>query len=254
MNAQSLLDALLQANPAGATQSRVNHAAGPQGLASPGSPLAGILGGLAETAGGLFNVGRERVQRGDPAAIGGLGALAGLVLGGRGGALGGGALALLGSLAYSVLKKAGGEAGPVPPEQLEREAPLGLRPAASPAEDVAVEDAARLIIAAMVSAAKADGAIDGAEMGRLMSKVKEAGADAEDQAFLLGELQKPVDLEGLIRSVTTPEAAAQVYAASLLAIEVDTPAEVDYLRRLADGLGLSPDVVQEIHNTLGVSV
>ncbi len=101
MNAQSLLDALLQANPAGATQSRINHAAGPQGLASPGGPLAGILGGLAETAGGLFNVGRERVQRGDPAAIGGLGALAGLLRGGRGGAVGGGALALLGSLAYS---------------------------------------------------------------------------------------------------------------------------------------------------------
>ncbi len=130
MNAQSLLDALMQANPAGATQTRINHATGPQGLAGAGSPLAGILGGLAETAGGLFNVGRERVQRGDPAAIGGLGALAGLVLGGRGGALGGGALALLGSLAYSALKKAGGEAGPVPPEQLAREAPLGLRPAA----------------------------------------------------------------------------------------------------------------------------
>lgn len=253
MNAQSLLDALLQANPAGATQNRINHATGPQGLAGTGSPLAGILGGLAESAGSLFNVGRERVQSGDPAAIGGLGALAGLVLGGRGGALGGGALALLGSLAYAAMKKSGAETGPVPAEQLAREAPLGLRPAQGPAEHAAVESTARLIISAMVSAAKADGAIDGAEMGRLMGKVKEAGADAEDQAFLLGELQKPLDLEGLIRGVTTPEAAAQVYAASLLAIEVDTPAEVDYLRRLADGLGLSPDVVQEIHNTLGVS-
>lgn len=254
MNAQSLLDALMQANPAGATQGRIHHATGPQGLAGAGSPLAGILGGLAETAGGLFNVGRERVQRGDPAAIGGLGALAGLVLGGRGGAIGGGALALLGSLAYSALKKAGGETQPVPAEQLAREAPLGLRPAQSPAEEAAVEDSARLIIAAMVSAAKADGAIDGAEMGRLMGKVSEAGADADDQAFLLGELKKPLDLDALIAGVTTPEAAAQVYAASLLAIEVDTPAEVDYLKRLAAGLGLPPEVVQEIHNALGVKV
>ncbi len=87
-----------------------------------------------------------------------------------------------------------------------------------------------------------------------MGKVNEAGADAENQAFLLAELRKPLDLEGLIGSVTTPEAAAQVYAASLLAIEVDTPAEVDYLKRLAGGLGLSPAVVQEIHNALGVAV
>ena len=116
-----------------------------------------------------------------------------------------------------------------------------------------MEDTARLIIGAMVSAAKADGAIDGAEMGRLMSKVKEAGANADAQTYLLSELQKPLDLDGLIRSVTTPEAAAQVYAASLLAIEVDTPAEVDYLQRLAGGLGLSPEVVQEIHKALGLS-
>jgi uncharacterized membrane protein YebE (DUF533 family) len=44
-----------------------------------------------------------------------------------------------------------------------------------------------------------------------------------------------------------------VYAASLLAIEVDTQAERDYLQRLADGLGLDSGVVQRLHTTLGVN-
>ncbi|MCU0837251.1 MAG: tellurite resistance TerB family protein [Rhodospirillales bacterium] len=253
MNAQSLLDALLQAGPAGSTHSRLNHALGPQGLGGGGSPLGGILGDLLQQAGGMLSAGRDKVAGGDPAAIGGLGALAGALLGGRSGALGGGALALLGSLAFSALRSASGNTAPVSAEQIAREAPIGLKPATNAAEKGAAENTARLIITAMVSAAKADGAIDGGEMERLMRQVKEAGADADDQAFLLGELQKPLDLEGLIRSVTTPEAAAQVYAASVLAIEIDTAAEKDYLQRLAAGLDLPPQAVAEIHAALGVT-
>jgi uncharacterized membrane protein YebE (DUF533 family) len=44
-----------------------------------------------------------------------------------------------------------------------------------------------------------------------------------------------------------------VYTASLLAIEVDTPSEVQYLDELARGLGLQPQTVQTIHRTLGLS-
>lgn len=238
MNAQLLLDALMRAGPTPSTQTRVGHALGPGGLGGTDNPLGGMLGGLLQEAGSMLSAGRERVASGDPVAIGGLGALAGLLLGGRGGALGGGALALLGSLAISALQKAG-------------QAPTAT--SAPPVAAPAGEETAKLIVRAMVSAAKADGAIDGAEMDRLMSKVKEAGAEAEAERFLLGELQKPLDLDGLIRSVSSEEEAVEVYAASLLAIEVDTPAEVDYLRRLAAGLGLSPQTLSAIHETLGVN-
>ena len=53
------------------------------------------------------------------------------------------------------------------------------------------------------------------------------------------------------RAARDPIVAAQVYAASLLAIQVDTPAERDYLRGLAQRLGLAPDVVGQLHAALG---
>jgi uncharacterized membrane protein YebE (DUF533 family) len=46
------------------------------------------------------------VQQNNPLAIGGLGALAGAMLGGGKGAVGGGLMAVLGSLAYSALQRA----------------------------------------------------------------------------------------------------------------------------------------------------
>jgi uncharacterized membrane protein YebE (DUF533 family) len=45
--------------------------------------------------------------------------------------------------------------------------------------------------------------------------------------------------------------AAQIYAASLLAIQVDTQEERDYLRVLAGKLGLEPAVVAQLHGALG---
>ena len=43
--------------------------------------------------------------------------------------------------------------------------------------------------------------------------------------------------------------ATEVYAASLLAIDPDHPAEKAYLQMLAARLGLAEDLVQEIHRT-----
>jgi len=49
-----------------------------------------------------------------------------------------------------------------------------------------------------------------------------------------------------------PQLAAQIYAASLLAIEVDTQAEKDYLDQLAANMGLSPQVTGRIHEMVGL--
>jgi len=51
-----------------------------------------------------------------------------------------------------------------------------------------------------------------------------------------------------------PELAAELYAASLLAIEVDTPAEKEYLARLAGSLGLNPAVTQNLHQAVGLKM
>jgi uncharacterized membrane protein YebE (DUF533 family) len=263
-NARDLLGQLMQAGMTGSSSNRIDHALGSQGLRQPGNPIGDLLrnfqgggqspgfGGLAEAAQSMFGDAKQSVQSGNPLAIGGLAALAGAVLGGGGamrGALGGGALALLGSIAMSALRNY--QVGAKPDaEAIAQDAPLGLREPQNPEEEAELERTADLILRAMISAAKADGVIDAGEMQRIGSRLEEAGADQEARDFVLAELQKPPDLEGLTRTAHSPEVAAQLYAASLLAIEVDTAAERDYLRRLANRLGLDAATVQRIHRLM----
>ena len=47
--------------------------------------------------------------------------------------------------------------------------------------------------------------------------------------------------------------AAQVYSASLMAIEVDTDAERSYLDDLARAMGLSPQTAQNIEQLMGMA-
>lgn len=44
----------------------------------------------------------------------------------------------------------------------------------------------------------------------------------------------------------------KVYTVSLLAIEVDTEAEREYLRTLGKQLGMEPATISDIHQTLGI--
>jgi uncharacterized membrane protein YebE (DUF533 family) len=265
LNVRDLLGQLMQAGMTDSSSNRVGHALGAGGVTQPGSPIGDLIknfqgggqspgfGGLAEAAQSMFGDAKQSVKSGNPLAVGGLAALAGAVLGGGGGAmkgaLGGGALALLGSIAMSALRNYQGSAEPST-EEIARHAPLGLREPQTPAEEEELDRKAGLVLQAMINAAKADGQIDGTELQRIVGKLQEAGADQDAREFVMAELRKPLDLEGLTGQVRTPALAAEVYAASLLAIEVDTPAERDYLVRLANGLGLDRATVQRIHQIM----
>lgn len=265
LDARDLLGRLLQSDLAKSARDRVGHAMGPSGLAGGGNPLSDVfsqvtgafgqsggIGGIAKRAEGLFDKAKGEVKSGNPLAIGGLAALAGAVLGGRNavrGAVGGGVLALLGSLAYSALSKRGG--GETAPDA--GEPPLGLREPQNAAEEKALEHNASLIVRAMINAAKADGEIDATERGRILGKLDETGAGDEERAFVEAEMQKPIDTDGLAAAVgARADLAVQVYAASLLAIDVDTQAEEDYLAGLATALGLDEATVHQVHDALGV--
>lgn len=195
------------------------------------------------------------------AAAGGLGALLGSLLGGGSdaakGAVGGGALALLGSIALQALRNAQAQATPsaTKPAPLDAEAKLtaGLRTPDSPEEAKRVESLADLIVKAMLNAAKADGQIDEDEFQKVVGELKDDGISQAERDFLLQEIRKPMNTDEIVRAVTNRQVAAQVYAASLLAIEVDTPNEKAYLQKLARELQLDPRVVQQLHTTLGVA-
>jgi uncharacterized membrane protein YebE (DUF533 family) len=74
------------------------------------------------------------------------------------------------------------------------------------------------------------------------------------EAWIMAELRKPIDLDAFAAEIPNKEVAAQVYAASLLAVEVDTPQEKAYLSDLAKKTGIDGAVAHEIQRTVGVTV
>jgi uncharacterized membrane protein YebE (DUF533 family) len=108
------------------------------------------------------------------------------------------------------------------------------------------EGRARDFLVAMIAASKADGHIDAAEQQRIFGHLDDFGLDPEAKAFVMDEIRAPLDVERIVRMAETPAMAAELYAASLLAMDPDTPAERAYLDLLAARLGLEKGLVAEI--------
>ena len=263
-----LLSVLMQGGLSPAGNQRAGNAMG--GLGQSGGILGQVLGGGGAAAqgstggsdllGSLMNVAKDMMSdSGSPSgrsktmATGGLGALAGALLGGDiKGALGGGGMALLASLAMQAFKNAnrtpaGG------PGLAANELPLGMRAPVNAVEEQELESTAELVLRGMLNAAKADGKIDAAEGEKLTARLKDAGLDLSEQQQFMDELRRPLDLDDFIASIPNEAVAAQVYAASLFAINVDTQAERDYLTQLAQRSGLDKDVVTQLHTAVGLA-
>ncbi|MEM9425402.1 MAG: DUF533 domain-containing protein [Pseudomonadota bacterium] len=114
----------------------------------------------------------------------------------------------------------------------------------------AMEENAKLMIRAMIQAAKADGEIDAEERAKIMEHLGDAGP--EERAFIEAELGAPVDPMALAND-TSQQMAAQVYATALMTIRVDSLKEAEYINKLAEGLGLSDETRARVHAAMGVS-
>lgn len=106
------------------------------------------------------------------------------------------------------------------------------------------EEEATILIRAMVNAAKADGRLDRDEEQKLLRHLGQPSREAV--AFIQAEFQRPLDAREFAWSV--PLGLEQkVYAISLSVIELDQREESAYLKDLAHGLRLGPDVVEQLH-------
>lgn len=249
VNFMELLGALTQSNLAPSSESRMQRAADASGVpaSAQGGGLQGALSSLMSGAQMLVNRAEQAAGGKDNLAAAGIGALLGALAADRKsstplGAAGGGLMGMLGMMAFKALQNA----GQTPPQ------PVGAH---EPRAEVRnLENDAQLILAAMLDAAKSDGAVDADELSRITGKIKEAGIGQEGMDYLLAQLQSPMSTEAIARAVQgRPELAAQVYGVSLMAIEVDTPAERAYLDRLAAALGLAPEVARNIEQLVGVT-
>lgn len=178
------------------------------------------------------------------AGAGAAGLAAGMLLGGGGiGRIAKyGALAAIGGLAYNAWQKSRKDSAA---DDVETPPEGPFMPAHN---DEAAQDAlGKSLLRAMIAAAKADGRIDPDERERIFQRLEDMNLSAHEKAFVFDELSTPLDIEAVVRSADTPEHAAEIYAASLVAMDADTATERAYLQTLANRLSLPDALVEEIH-------
>ncbi len=179
----------------------------------------------------------------------GLGDLVGELLGGS--SQGGGGLAgMLGSLLGGGREASSSQGGINPLELIGQLAGGG----AAPAPAVDPEERAKTLLLAMILAAKADGKLGPEEYDRIMKKLDETDASPEVREFVYQAMAEANDPTPLIEAARKdPSLAKEIFAASVLAIRIDTPAESRYLMDLARGLGLSEAEIREVLARAGLA-
>lgn len=266
MSFANIIGQFLQQGISEQSRSRLSQALNSLELDGAGGKLEQFLGNLLNgndndgrrntastgSSGGLLNLirgffGSKQTENLTGGQLTGIGALAGALLSGGAkaskGALGGSAMAILGSLALNALKGHLAASGTpaAGKEDIDRHA----------MEAINDPDTQRLIVRAMIAAAKADGVIDEQENAHILGKVGEDGVTEAERQLVEEELRRPADIAALVAAVPNQVVAAEVYSASLLAINVDTEKEEDYLRELAKLLGLDAETVARLHKLTG---
>ncbi len=246
---------------------------GAQGGGQGGGNQGGGLGGLGDMLGGVLGGGKGGGGGLGGALGGSMGGLAGgalagglvsVLLGSKGARkLGGkaltyGGLAVVGALAYSAYRNwQAQQSGQPVPAPVQAGQPLALPPPETPFHPAHAPGGegtlALTLLHAMIAAAKADGHVDADERARIVGRLDDIGLSAEDRDFLEEELAAPIDIERLVREATTPAVAAEIYAASLLVITPDHPAEQAYLQLLAARLGLDPGLKLELEKAVAAA-
>lgn len=187
-----------------------------------------------------------------------LGSLSGLLSGKAGAALGGGALGLLlgskqgrkmggavltygglaalGAIAYKAYGnwQAQQGAAAAEPQTIDR-----IPPAQA-------EQHSRAILIALIAAAKADGHVDERERQLIDGEIGKLTHDPQLLGWVDLELKKPLDPAAIAAVATTPEMAAEMYLASILAVDEENFMERAYLQELAKQLRLEPGLQTEL--------
>jgi uncharacterized membrane protein YebE (DUF533 family) len=182
----------------------------------------------------LNNLGKGALAGGALVAL--LGTKAGRKLSGTAAALGG--LGLLGKTAFDAFKTWQADQG----DTTNPGTPVAELPGAQQ------EERSQLLFRAMIAAAKADGHIDDAERAAIQGSLASLGLDDDTRLMMEAELAQPLDVHAIAAGADSPEAAAEIYLASLFVIDTADPAEQAYLDQLATAMNLHPDLAAQLRS------
>ncbi|MEI6161297.1 MAG: DUF533 domain-containing protein [Roseococcus sp.] len=174
------------------------------------------------------------------------------------------ALGALAGIAAEALAKSGSQpapapapAKPVPPfakapaSQPARRLPE-IAPKAPPVPPASAEHAeARLLLRAMIAAARADGVVDRAERTAIATQLDAAGLSAAERDQVLADFDHPATVDQLSDGAHDPILKAQLYAAAFAAAGEVSAEERAWLDRLANALKLQPAARKAIEDRLG---
>lgn len=201
-------------------------------------------GGLGSLIGGMLGGGQSG-SGGQSQGAGGLGDLLGGLLGGGSQSSGGSSQSSGGGLGdllgMAVNQFGAAKQGNARQADVRHNMPSGM-------DYRQAEQQAELLVKAMINAAKSDGTVDREEQQKIVGRLGEVTQDEIE--FVQRELAAPLDVQGFVRSVPRGS-EQQVYAVSLMAIDLDSNPEAQYLHQLAQGMGLSSDVCNQINEKLG---
>lgn len=215
--------------------------------------MGSILGGSGRTSGSRADDGigglLEQLTQGQGGSGGGLDDLLGQLTGGSGGQAGGGLGQIIGAVT-GVLAQAGASGGSGGSFGDLLNQAISNRGQTTPkvAPSASQEAAAGLMLRAMIQAAKSDGKFDQAEQEKLVGRL--GNVSVAERSFVNEELAKPIDTQGLARDVPRG-LEQQVYAMSVMGIDLDNQNEAKYLHELAEALRIDPKTVNAIHAKLG---
>ncbi|NYT62971.1 tellurite resistance TerB family protein [Alcaligenaceae bacterium] len=162
-------------------------------------------------------------------------------MGGKVGAYGG--AAALGALALKAYQDWQSKQAPAAQQAVAVQPALGLSSSGT-------EQYSKVILAAMIAAAKADGHIGAEEKQLIDDELIKLSNDPSARAWFEAELQKPADPAQIAALATTPETAAGVYLASVLVVDEESFMERAYLDELASKLKLDPSLKTELESRL----
>lgn len=110
---------------------------------------------------------------------------------------------------------------------------------------------ARLLLRAMIAAARSDGSIDRAERTAIARQLDGAGLNAAERDQVLAEFDKPASVEELAAGARDALLKAQLYAAAFAALGEVSAEERAWLDRLSAALKLEPAARRAIEQRLG---
>lgn len=110
-------------------------------------------------------------------------------------------------------------------------------------EDSAAQDRSEAIIQAMISAARADGHIDDRELQMIKQQIDTLGLEQDVSRFLLDALNQPVSVDAIATLADSRETAAELYLASALVVDIDSPEERRYLDALASAMDIDQNMI-----------